>query len=138
MRILEQDAPAIVLRSLASTDIDITWFAPTDEAFAALPEGLLDALLSDDERIQAVLDHHAIRGVYSSAELEARARKGGRLGTIAGALIDLSLSNGELKVDDAKVVEGDIEAANGVIHVVDAVLIPEFVHPSVGSMTPGG
>jgi uncharacterized surface protein with fasciclin (FAS1) repeats len=137
-RILEQDAPAIVLRSLANTDIDITWFAPTDEAFAALPEGLLDALLSDDERIQAVLDHHAIRGVHWSAELEARAREDGRLGTIAGALIELSISNGELKMDDATVVEADIEAANGVIHVVDAVLIPEFIHPSVASTTAGG
>ena len=67
-----------------------------------------------------------------------RAREGGRLGTIAGALIELSLSNGKLKVDDAKVVEGDIEAANGVIHVVDAVLIPEFIHPSIASMTGGG
>ena len=137
-RILEQDAPAIVLRSLGSTDIDITWFAPTDEAFAALPDALLDALLSYDRRIQAVLDHHAIRGVYSSAELEARARENGRLGTTAGALIELSLSDGELKVDDATVVEADIEAANGVIHVVDAVLIPEFVHLSVGSMTAEG
>jgi uncharacterized surface protein with fasciclin (FAS1) repeats len=131
VRILEQDAPAVVFRSLADTDADITWFAPTDEAFAALPEGLLDALLSEDRRIQALLNHHALRGVYSSADLEARAGEGGRLGTIAGGLIELSLNNGELKVDDATVVEADIGAANGLIHVVDAVLIPGFIHPSV-------
>jgi len=71
MRIVEQDAPEVVLRSLASTDIDITWFAPTDEAFAALPPGTLDALLSDERSLQAVLDHHAVRGAYSSADLKA-------------------------------------------------------------------
>jgi uncharacterized surface protein with fasciclin (FAS1) repeats len=128
MRILEQDAPEIVLRSLSDTDVDITWFAPTDEAFAALPEGVLDALLSDDRSLQAVLDHHAIRGAYSSAELKARAREDGRLGTIAGALIELSLYDGVLMVDEATVIEVDNEAVNGVIHVLDGVLIPEFVY----------
>jgi uncharacterized surface protein with fasciclin (FAS1) repeats len=128
MRILEQDAPGVVVRSLASTDIDITFFAPTDQAFAALPDGPLDALLSDDRALQAVLDHHAIRGSYSSLELKSRAREDGRLGTIAGALIELSFDDGVLRVDEATVTEFDIEAVNGVVHVVDAVLIPEFVH----------
>jgi uncharacterized surface protein with fasciclin (FAS1) repeats len=137
MRILEQDAPEVVVRSLASTDIDITFFAPTDEAFAALPDGTLDALLSDDHTLQAVLDHHAIRGAYSSAELEARAREDGRLGTIAGALIELNFSDDVLRVDDAAVIEADIEAVNGVIHVVDAVLIPEFVE-LFGPFSPTG
>jgi len=128
MGILEHDAPAVVVGSLASRDVDITFFAPTDQAFAALPDGPLDALLSDDRLLKAVLDHHAIRGAYSSAELKSRAREDGRLGTIAGALIELSLDDGGLRVDEATVIEVDIEAVNGVIHVVDAVLIPEFVH----------
>jgi uncharacterized surface protein with fasciclin (FAS1) repeats len=128
MRILQHDAPAVVVGSLADPDVDITFFAPTDQAFAALPDGPLDALLSDDRALQAVLDHHVIRGAYSSSELKSRAREDRRLGTIAGALIELSLDDGVLRVDEATVIEVDIDAAIGVIHVVDAVLIPEFVH----------
>jgi uncharacterized surface protein with fasciclin (FAS1) repeats len=97
-----------------------TVFAPTDDAFAKLPAGALDALLKDKAKLTAVLTYHVVPGKVTAADVvklkEAKTVQGGSL-RIATA--------GGVKVDDANVVKTDIEASNGVIHVIDAVLMPK-------------
>lgn len=97
-----------------------TVFAPTDDAFAKLPAGALDALLKDKAKLTAVLTYHVVAGKVTAADVtrlkEAKTVQGGNL-RIATA--------GGVKVDDATVVKTDIEASNGVIHVVDSVLMPK-------------
>jgi uncharacterized surface protein with fasciclin (FAS1) repeats len=135
MEIVEKDAPRVFLASFTSTGteerkIDITWFAPTDEAFAALPPTTLDMLLDDDnvDDLQAILDHHAIFTAYSVADLTSKAQsEEGEVPTIGDGPIRLTLVDGVLHVDEATVIDGDIEAVNGVIHVIDAVMIPDSV-----------
>ena len=97
-----------------------TVFAPTDDAFAKLPAGALDALLKDKAKLTAVLTYHVVPGKVMAADVtklkEAKTVQGGSL-RIAAA--------GGVKVDDAAVVKTDIEASNGVIHVIDSVLMPK-------------
>jgi uncharacterized surface protein with fasciclin (FAS1) repeats len=96
-----------------------TVFAPTDEAFAKLPAGALDALLKDKAKLTAVLTYHVVGGKVTAADVtklkEAK--------TVQGGSLRIS-SAGGVKVDEASVVKTDIEASNGVIHVIDAVLMP--------------
>lgn len=135
MSIIEQDAPRVFLDSLTTVEaggqeIDITWFAPTDEAFAAVPSEVLDALLQDDNvgDLQTVLDHHTILRAYSLAELMSKAESiQPKVQPIGGGPISLTLVDGELHVDDATVIDGDIDAANGVIHVINALMVPDSV-----------
>ena len=89
-----------------------TVFAPTDEAFAKLPEGTLDALLSDKDKLTRILTYHVVPG-----RVNAEAVTGvSKLSTVQGS---------ELPVADIKIAKTDINASNGVIHVIDEVLIPE-------------
>jgi uncharacterized surface protein with fasciclin (FAS1) repeats len=96
-----------------------TVFAPTDEAFAKLPAGALDALLKDKAKLTAVLTYHVVPGKVMAADVakmkEAR--------TVQGGSLEIATAGG-VKVNDANVVKTDIEATNGVIHVIDAVLMP--------------
>ena len=96
-----------------------TVFAPTDEAFAALPEGTVEALLADPEALAAILTYHVVPGKVMSTDLtddmEAE--------TVQGTTVMIDLDNGVM-VDDATVVTADIEASNGVIHVIDKVIMP--------------
>lgn len=97
-----------------------TVFAPTDEAFAAIPEDQLNALLADREQLTAVLTYHVVSGKVMAAdvvELDSAT-------TVQGSDVDITVSDGSVKVDDANVVTTDIEASNGVIHVIDAVILP--------------
>ena len=98
-----------------------TVFAPTDEAFAKLPEGTLEALLNDTERLTAILTYHVVPGEVTSAEvvnLDAAP-------TVNGQEIDIRVMDGMVMVDDATVTATDIKASNGVIHVIDSVILPE-------------
>lgn len=97
-----------------------TVFAPTDEAFAKIPKADLDALLKDKAKLTAVLTYHVFAGNASSADL--RGLKD--LSTAQGGRIKIDASKG-LKVDGATVVKADVPASNGVIHVIDTVLIPK-------------
>lgn len=99
-----------------------TVLAPTDEAFAALPDGTVAELLRPENRtkLQTILKYHVIAGrVFSDAVVKLKTAP-----TLAGADIKVSVTHGAVKVNDANVVATDIDAANGVIHVIDAVLLP--------------
>lgn len=97
-----------------------TVFAPTDEAFAALPAGTLDALLADPAKLTAVLTYHVVPGRVLAAD--AMKLTGAK--TVNGAELKLKAGQGGVTVDGAKVVATDIMAANGVIHVIDRVILP--------------
>jgi len=99
----------------------ITVFAPTDEAFAALPEGTVDALLQDVDALTAVLTYHVLPGAVTSDQVI----KLSGAETLNGASVTITLTgDGKVKIDDATVIVTDIRATNGIIHVIDAVLIP--------------
>lgn len=136
MEITERDMPPVALESMLAPQLDITIFAPTDDAFAALPPGVLEWLRSDDNvsELQRIFDHHVVATSYTLDELrsEAQSRVGEIESLIDGWPIQLTLAGEALKVDEATVVEGDIRAENGVIHAIDTVLIPDTV-PSLGT-----
>jgi uncharacterized surface protein with fasciclin (FAS1) repeats len=96
-----------------------TVFAPTDEAFAKLPAGTLESLIEDREKLTAVLTYHVVPGRYMAADVV----KHKTLTTLQGQSITLDVSDG-VKVDHANVVTTDIVTSNGVIHVIDAVILP--------------
>ena len=98
-----------------------TVFAPTDEAFARIPKADLDALLKDKAKLTAVLSYHVFAGNANSADL--RGLKD--LSTVQGGRIRIEAGKTGLKVDSATVVKADVPASNGIIHVVDTVLIPK-------------
>ena len=97
-----------------------TVFAPTDEAFAKIPKTDLDALLKDKAKLISVLTYHVFAGNASSADLKGLKD----LSTVQGGRIKIDASKG-LKVDAATVVKADVPASNGVIHIIDTVLIPK-------------
>jgi uncharacterized surface protein with fasciclin (FAS1) repeats len=96
-----------------------TVFAPTDEAFAKLPPGTLDALLQDKEKLAQVLTYHVVPGKVMSSDVKA-----GKVRTVQGQSLTINTMGG-VKVDNAKVVKADIIASNGVIHVIDSVVLPQ-------------
>ena len=97
-----------------------TVFAPTDEAFAKLPPGTVEALLKDKEKLTAVLTYHVVPGKVTAADV-----KPGLVKTVQGQQLTVSARNGSVMVDNAKVVKTDIMASNGVIHVIDTVVLPK-------------
>ncbi len=99
-----------------------TVFAPTDEAFARLPAGTLEALLADKAALIAVLTYHVVPGKVMASEV-ARLTSAR---TVQGQTLRIDTRDG-VRVDQAKVIKTDVETANGVIHVIDAVLVPEGV-----------
>jgi uncharacterized surface protein with fasciclin (FAS1) repeats len=96
-----------------------TVFAPTDEAFAKLPEGTLDALLQDKEALTAILTYHVVPGKVLAAD----AVKLDSAKTVQGQEVRIDASSG-VKIDDANVIATDVIASNGVIHAIDTVIIP--------------
>ena len=96
-----------------------TVFAPTDEAFAKIPKADLDALLKDKAKLTSVLTYHVVAGKVMAADVKA-----GKVKTVQGSEITLSTMGG-VKVDKANVVKTDIVADNGVIHVIDPVVMPK-------------
>jgi uncharacterized surface protein with fasciclin (FAS1) repeats len=103
---------------------EYTVFAPTDEAFAALPEGTLDTLLADPEgQLTDVLTYHVVEGTVMAADVVEL--DGQEVATVNGETVLITVNDdGSVMVNDANVIITDIEASNGVIHVIDAVLIP--------------
>lgn len=95
-----------------------TVFAQTDEAFAKLPKADLDALLKDKAKLTAVLTYHVVPGKVMAADVRA-----GKVKTVQGSELTIGTQGG-VTVDAAKVIKTDIVADNGVIHVIDSVVIP--------------
>ncbi|MHC4393186.1 MAG: CIA30 family protein [Planctomycetota bacterium] len=100
----------------------LTVFAPTDEAFAALPDGTLESLLKPSGRaaLTRILKHHVIAANVTGAS----AAEAGIAGTLAGTILRFQSTDGGLTVSGAKVLQADLRAANGTVHVIDRVLIP--------------
>ncbi|HCY56176.1 MAG TPA: Nex18 symbiotically induced protein [Oceanicaulis sp.] len=101
-----------------------TVFAPTDAAFAALPEGTVDTLLMPENQaqLQAVLTYHVVAGSYMSDSIDPGSYD---LETLQGSTVNVVVGeDGSVTVDGANVITADIEASNGVIHVIDAVILP--------------
>ena len=100
-----------------------TVFAPTDEAFAALPEGLLEKLLLPENKdvLVAILTYHVVAGKVMAADIVA-----GDVPTVEGSNVTLDTMSG-VKVNAATVTTADVAASNGVIHVIDAVIVPPTV-----------
>ena len=100
-----------------------TVFAPTDEAFAKLPKDTLETLLKPEnkEKLVAILKYHVVSGKVTSTEVvkltEAK--------TLQGSAAKITVKDGKVMVDDATVTKADIEASNGVIHVIDKVILPK-------------
>lgn len=97
-----------------------TVFAPTDEAFSNLPAGTVDALLQDIPQLTKILTYHVVSGKVLAADvvnLDSAA-------TVEGSSVKIDASNGGVKINNATVTTADVEADNGVIHVIDTVLIP--------------
>lgn len=99
---------------------ELTLLAPTDAAFDALPEGTLEALIADPDQLTAVLSYHVIPGTVTAAELMAL----DEAETLQGGSVEVSVANGQVMVDGANVLQSDVMATNGVIHVIDTVLLP--------------
>lgn len=97
-----------------------TVFAPTDEAFAAIPAADLEALLADKEKLTAVLTYHVVAGKVMAADVVGL----DSATTVQGSDVDIEVVDGGVRVDGANVVTTDIETSNGVIHVIDAVIMP--------------
>ncbi|MBK9133579.1 MAG: fasciclin domain-containing protein [Betaproteobacteria bacterium] len=97
-----------------------TVFAPTDEAFAKIPKAQLDALLADKAKLTQVLTYHVVPGTVMSKNV-----KPGKIKTVQGGELTLTTSGGNVAVDGAKVSATDIVASNGVIHVIDSVVMPK-------------
>lgn len=95
-----------------------TVFAPTDAAFAKIPKADLDALLADKAKLTAVLTYHVVPGAVMAKDVKA-----GKVKTVQGSELTLATTGG-VTVDGAKVTQADIVADNGVIHVIDSVVLP--------------
>ena len=98
-----------------------TVFAPTDEAFAALPKGTVEDLLKPEnkEKLGKILAYHVLSGKVSAADVKTMKAK-----TANGAELNIVVKDGTVMVNDAKVVKADVVADNGIIHVIDKVLMP--------------
>ncbi len=99
-----------------------TVFAPTDAAFAKLPKGTVEDLLKSEnkEKLQAILKFHVIPGKVGLSD----ALKAGKAKTVQGELVTIGFSNGKVRINDASLQTADLEASNGVIHVIESVLLP--------------
>ena len=102
---------------------ELTVFAPTDDAFAALPDGTVESLLDDPEgALTNVLTYHVVEGAVPASDVVGL--DGQSVATLNGETVAISVDGETVKVNDATVVITDVEASNGIIHVIDAVLIP--------------
>lgn len=99
-----------------------TVFAPTDAAFSKLPAGTLDALLKDPVKLAAILKYHVVSGKVMAADVIKG--DGAKPTTLNGAALDITVKGGKVYVNGALVTGADVAASNGVIHVIDTVVLP--------------
>ena len=100
-----------------------TVFAPTDAAFAKLPAGTVEALLADKDKLSSILTYHVVSGkVYAADIIKSN---GATPKTVNGLPLDVTVSGGKVYVNGVNVVTADVQASNGVIHIIDAVLLPQ-------------
>ena len=97
-----------------------TVFAPTDDAFEAMPDEILEGLLENPESLRAVLAYHVVPGRVSSVDAAVL----DSADTLLGPVLDVAMEHGELRVDGIRVVDADLEADNGLVHAIEAVLLP--------------
>ncbi len=100
-----------------------TVFAPTDEAFAKLPAGTIEALLADKEKLTSILTYHVISGKVVASDITSS--NGAKPATVNGQKLDITVRAGNVYVNGAQVTMADIQASNGVIHVINGVLLPK-------------
>jgi len=117
---LVQAVQAAGLVETLSGEGPFTVFAPTDEAFAQIPQETLQAVLADKEKLTAILTYHVVPGKLMAADVV----RSTQLQTVQGQSITVSTEGG-VRVDNANVIQTDIEADNGVIHVIDKVIMPK-------------
>ena len=99
-----------------------TVFAPTDAAFAKLPAGTLESLLADKEQLASILSYHVVSGKVMAADLVKS--NGATPATVNGQPLDIVVRGGKVYVNGVNVVTADVQASNGVVHIIDAVLMP--------------
>jgi transforming growth factor-beta-induced protein len=117
-------ATAADLVDALKSDGPLTVFAPTDEAFAKLPAGTVETLLKPEnkEKLRAVLLYHVVEGKVTAEQVvKLTSAK-----TLEGDSVDISVKMGKVYIDDAQVIAADVEASNGIIHVIDAVILPSM------------
>jgi len=116
-------ATALTEADLVSTlkqEGPFTVFAPTDEAFKKLPEGTLESLLKDKDALANILKYHVVSGNFMAQDvMNYESAK-----TVSGESFNISVKDGKVFVNESEVISADIKASNGVIHVIDEVLIP--------------
>jgi uncharacterized surface protein with fasciclin (FAS1) repeats len=98
----------------------LTVFAPTDDAFAAVPDATMDAVHADPDLLTAVLTYHVVEGEILASDLN----DGDELTTLQGSTLAVSVRGDKIYVNDAEIVAPDVQATNGVIHVINSVLVP--------------
>lgn len=103
-------------------DGPFTVFAPTNEAFAALPDGTLEMLLKPEnkDKLVAILTYHVVPAKVMSSDLS----NGQKAKTVQGEEVNVSIAYGNVKISGAKVIAADVKASNGVVHVIDKVILP--------------
>jgi uncharacterized surface protein with fasciclin (FAS1) repeats len=97
-----------------------TVFAPTDDAFAKLPKGTVESLLKDKAALKKILLYHVVSGNVTSTDVV----KLTDATTVEGSKVKISVKDGNVMINDAKVIKADVKASNGVIHVIDTVILP--------------
>lgn len=97
-----------------------TVFAPTDEAFAKLPKGTVESLLKDKEALTNILLYHVVSGKVMSSDVV----KLNSAETLQGSSVKIKVVDGKVMINDAEVISADVKASNGVIHVIDTVILP--------------
>ena len=112
-------------------DGPFTVFAPTDDAFAALPDGTLEALLADTDTLTKILTYHVVPGKVMAADVVGL--NGQEAATVQGENVMVKVDGGNVMINDANVIITDIEASNGVIHVIDQVILPPTVAAAMAS-----
>jgi uncharacterized surface protein with fasciclin (FAS1) repeats len=117
-------AEAAGLVDTLKSDGPYTVFAPTDDAFAKLPEGTVEGLLKPEnqDQLKAILTYHVVPGKTMSSDLAGKELE---VESVEGSMIAIDATGSSVMVDDATVTQADIEADNGVIHVIDAVIQPQ-------------
>jgi len=101
-------------------DGPFTVFAPTDEAFAKLPEGTVESLLEDIDALTAILTYHVVAGKMMAADVVGETQ----METLNGKALQINVTSAGVEVGGARVIQTDTDAGNGIIHVIDSVMLP--------------